>query len=180
MAVGKPSTLAAAVTAHHDTLDAVRPAQRLGGGHHVTGVDAGPDVGRREGDGLVAVGVRHTSDMLSTANPNRSPALRSMVDVAGRLLAEGEVLADHDLDDVQPLDQQFVDVALGRQLHEVGGERHDQEDVDAHFLDQLGAPGQRGQLRRMAAGEDDFHRVRVEGHQHRRDAAGPARPSRRG
>ncbi len=36
----------------------------------------------------------------------------------------------------------------------------------------------RGQLRGMAAGEDDFHRMRVEGHQHRRHAAGPARLDR--
>ena len=72
-------------------------------------------------------------------------------------------------------DEQLVDVALGRELHEVGGERHHEEDVDAQFLDQFGAPGQRGQLRRMAAGEHDLHRVRVERHQHRRHAAGPAR-----
>ena len=91
--------------------------------------------------------------MPSTAKPNRSPALRSRFDVARRLLAEGEVLADHHLDDVQALDQQLVDVALGRELHEVRGERHDQEHVDAQFLDELGAAGQRGQLRRVAARE---------------------------
>ena len=44
----------------------------------------------------------------------------------------------------------------------------DQEDVDAQFLDQLGAPGQRGELSGMAAREDDFHRMRIESHQHRR------------
>ena len=101
--------------------------------------------------------------------------LAQHVDVACRLLAEGEVLPHHHLDDVQVFDEQFVDVALGGELHEVGGERHHQEDVDAQFLDELGAPGQRGQLRRMAAGEHDLHRVRVERHQHRRHAAGPAR-----
>ena len=100
--------------------------------------------------------------------------MRSSVDVARGLLAEREVLPDHHLDDVQVFDEQFVDVALRGELHEVGGERHHQEDVDAQFLDELGAPGQRGQLRRMAAGEHDLHRMRVERHQHRRHAAGPA------
>ena len=51
----KAQHLAAAVAADHHTLDAVRAAQRLGGRHDVTGVDAGSDVGRREGDGLVLV-----------------------------------------------------------------------------------------------------------------------------
>ena len=81
---------------------------------------------------------------------------------------------------MQPLDQQLVDVAVRGELHEVGGERHDQEDVDAQFLDQFGAPGQRGQLRRVATGEDDFHRVRIERHQHRRHAACAARLDRTG
>ena len=71
-----------------------------------------------------------------------------------------------------------MDVALGCQLHEVGGERHDQENVDAQFLDELGAAGQRGQLRWMAAREDDFHGMRVERHQYRRHSAGPARLDR--
>ena len=43
------------------------------------------------------------------------------------------------------------------------------------LLDEFGAPGQRRELRRVAAGEDHFHRVGVERHQHRRHTAGPAR-----
>ena len=100
--------------------------------------------------------------------------LPQQLDVARRLLAEREVLADHDLDDVEAFDEQLVDVALGGEFHEVRGERHDQEHVDAHLLDQLGATSQRGQLRRVAARKDDLHRVRVEGHQHRGHAARPA------
>ncbi len=71
---------------------------------------------------------------------------------------------------MQTLHQQFVDVAVrGGQLHEVGGERHHQEDVDPQFLGELGAPRQRRQLSRVAAREHHLHGgVRVERHQHRR------------
>ena len=100
--------------------------------------------------------------------------MRSVVDVAGRLLAEGEVLPHHDLHDVQVLDQQLVHVALRGELHEIGRERHHQKDVDAQLFDQFGAPGQRRQLRGMAAGVDDFHRMRVERHQHGGHVAGAA------
>ena len=102
------------------------------------------------------------------------PCLAQRVDVARCLLAEGEVLPHHHFDDVEAFDEQLMDVAVRGELHEVGGERHHQEHVDTQFLDELGAAGQRGQLRRMAAGEHDFHRVRVERHQHGRHAAGPA------
>ncbi|EUA54792.1 hypothetical protein I553_1301 [Mycobacterium xenopi 4042] len=44
-----------------------------------------------------------------------------------------------------------MDVALGRQLHEIAGERHNQEHVDAEFLDQLGTARQRRQLSGMTA-----------------------------
>ena len=166
--------LAAAVAANHHALDAVRPAQRLGGGDDVARVDAGPDVGGRERDGFVPVVLGHQGHALDReAEP--LPRLAQQADVACGLLAEGEVLPDHDLDDMQVLDQQLVDVALGGQLHEVRGERHHQEDVDAQFLDQLGAAGQGGQLRGVAAGEDDFHRMRVERHQHRRHTTRPGR-----
>ena len=123
----------------------MRPPERLCGSDDVTGIDAGPDVGRRERDGFVLVMLGHQRHALDReAEPLAGFA--QQVDVARRLLAEGEVLPHHHLDDVQSLDQQFMGVALGRQLHEIRGERHDQEHVDAHFLDELGAPGQRGQL----------------------------------
>ena len=99
------------------------------------------------------------------------PGLAQHRDVACGLLAEREVLPDDHLDDVQTFDEQFVDVAVGSQLHEVRGEGHYQEDVDAHFLDQLGAARQRGQLCGMAAREDDFHGMGVERHQDRRHSA---------
>ena len=151
----------------------MRAAQRLGGRHHVPGVHAGADVGGGEGYGLVAVVLgqqRHGFD----CEPEPLAGAPQGLDVAGRLLTEGEVLPHHDLDHVQVFHQQLVDVALRRELHEIAGERHHQEDVDAQLLDELGAAGERGQLRRVAAGIDHFHRVRVEGHEDRRHVAGAA------
>lgn len=69
---------------------------------------------------------------------------------------------------MQVFDQQLVDVAVRRELHEIDGERHHQEDVDAQVLDELGTSGQCRQLRGVTAGVDHFHWVRVERHQHGR------------
>lgn len=151
----------------------MRTAQRLGGRHDITGVDAGANVGRRERDRLALVvfgNQRHALD----GEAESVPGLAQGRNVAGRFLAEREVLADDHLDHVQPFHQQFVDVAVRGELHEIGGEGHDEEDIDTQFLGQFGTSGQRRQLRGMVAGEDDFHRMRVEGHQHRRHTAGPA------
>jgi len=71
------------------------------------------------------------------------------------------------------LDEQLVDVAVGRELHELRGEWDHQKDVNAEFLDELGAAGQRGQLRRVTAGVHHFHRVRIERHEHGRHTARP-------
>lgn len=103
---------AAAVAADDDALHAVRPAQRLGRGHHVTGVHAGPDIGGRERDGLGPVMLGHQRDALDS-EPEALAGLAQQRHVAAGLLAEGEVLTDHDLEDVQAFDQQLVHVALG-------------------------------------------------------------------
>ncbi len=142
-------------------------------GHHVARVHARPDVGGREGDGLGSVMLGHQRDALD-GEAEALAGLAQQRHVAAGLLAEGEVLADHDLEDVQTLDEQFVHVPLGGQLHEVGGERHDEEDVDTQFLDQFGPAGQRRQLRGVTTRQDHFHRMRIERHQHGGDAAGPA------
>ena len=171
---GETQALAATIATHHHALDAVWPSERFGRGDDVTRIDAGSDVGRGEGDRPVPVLIkvvfshqRHALDREAEA----FACLAQHADVAARLLAEREVLTDHDLHDVQALDQQFVDVPLGRELHEVRGERHDEEDVDTHFLNEFGPPGQGGQLSGVAAGKDHFHRMWVECHQHRRHAA---------
>ena len=99
---------------------------RLGGGDYVAGVDARADVGRRERDGLAAMVLGDQGHALDgEAEP--LAGLAQGFDVAGGFLAEGEVLADQHLDDVQALDEQLVDVAVRGQLHEVGGERHHQQ-----------------------------------------------------
>jgi hypothetical protein len=82
--------LAAPVATHHHPrrgADGPAPAGR----HHVAGVHAGPDVGRRERD-VLAGWCSLTSDMACTAKPNRSPALPSASTLPCGLLAEGEVL----------------------------------------------------------------------------------------
>jgi hypothetical protein len=165
------------VAAHHHALHPMRAAQRLGSGDHVSGIHTGADVGRGVRHRLVAVGLGRLGDQRQRIDREAEPftGLAQQLHIAGRLLPEGEVVAHDDLDDVQPFDEQFVDVALRGELHEVRRERHDQKDVDAHLLDQLRTPGQRGQLRRVTTGKDDLHRVRIEGHQHGGHATGPAR-----
>jgi len=96
-------------------------------------------------------------------------------DIAACLFAEGEVLTDHHFHHMQAFHQQLVHVAVRRQLHEVAGEGNHQEDVDTQLFGQLGATGQRYQLRGVAAREDHFHRMRVEGHQDNRHPARSAR-----
>ena len=171
--------LAASVAAHHHTLDPVRAPEGLGGGHHIAGIHAGPHVGGREGDRLALMLLgdqRHPVDRKSQPLTGFAEG----VNVARRLLAEGEVLPHHHLHHMKALDEQFVDIAVRGEFHEVGRERHHQEDIHAEFLDQFGPPRQSGQLRRMTAREDDLHRVRVEGHQYCRHTAGPARLDRPG
>ena len=166
--------LAASVAAHHHTFNPVWAAEGLGGRHHIAGVDTGPDVGGREGDGLAQVVLGDQGHPIHReAQPIAGPA--EGVDGSGGLLAEGEVLPHHHFHHVQALDEQFMDVAVRGELHEVGRERDDQEDVHTEFLNQFRAPRQGGQLRGVTAREHDLHRVWIEGHQHRRHPAGPAR-----
>ena len=166
-----------AIAAHHYAFNPVWTAQRFGGRHHVTGVHAGPDVGRRERHGLGVVVLGDQRHRLHR-EPEPRAGTAQRVDRSGSLLAEGEVLPHHDFHHMQVLDQQLVDVALRGELHEIGREGHDQKDVDAELLGKLGAPGQRGQLCGVAARVDHFHRVRVEGHQHRRHSPGTTRLDR--
>jgi hypothetical protein len=88
------------------------------------------------------------------------------LDVAGRAVAEREVLPHHHRRHVQLLDQHLVHELVGRHLGELGGERQHAEHVDAQLLDQLGLATKRGQLRGMATRTDDLGRVRVERQQH--------------
>ena len=91
-----------------------------------------------------------------------------------RLLESGvvtELSLDHDLGDVQPLDEDLVGVPLRAQLHELRCERHDAEDVDAELLGEFGATRQRRQLGRMIARSHHFHRMWIECHEHTGDSA---------
>ena len=45
---------------------------------------------------VLALWCSETRDIASTANPSRAPALRRICHRAGSLLAESEVLPDHD------------------------------------------------------------------------------------
>ena len=77
-AVGIAELAAAAVAADDDALQPVRPAQRLGGGHHVAGVDARPDVRGGERDaGWSSSAVPAMQFAPSAAKPNRRPSVRS-------------------------------------------------------------------------------------------------------
>ena len=96
--------------------------------------------------------------------------LAQQIDVALRLLAEREVLPHDDFRDVQALYQDLVDIAFGRQPHEFRGEGHHAEDVDTQFLGKLGSPREGGQLCRVRTWPDDLHRMRIERHQHARNA----------
>ncbi len=161
---GTPAA-ASSVAVHDNTFHPVGAAESIGGGGHVAGVDARPDVGRRERHRMLGKqGLpvdRETEAFTDGAEHFHGPR---------GLLAESEVLPHDDLGDVQSLDEDFAGVALGRELHELGSERHHTEHVDAEFLGEFGAPGQGGQLGRMAPRTNHFHRVRVEGHQHTGDA----------
>ncbi len=175
---GREAELLAAASgaAHHDALQPVIAAQSRGRGDDVAGVDAGADVGRRERHRSVrrVVGPPHRpGDQRIGFDLEAEPLaeLGQQLDVARRLVAEGEVLADHDLRRVQPLHQHLVHELLGRQARDLSGERQHAEHLDAELFGQLGAAPQGGQLRRMTTRAHHLGRVRVEGHQHTGDVA---------
>src|SRR6185369_4011545 len=96
--------------------------------------------------------------------------LRQQADIAGRLVAEPELLPDHEDRGVQVLHQHVVHERLGRELGEVQRERDDAEHVHAELLDQLRLAGRLGEDRRVRPGSDHFGRMRVEGDHDGRDA----------
>ena len=157
---------AALVAADDDALEPVRPAERGRGRRDVAGVDAGRGCTSRRRP----CRRRRPAAAPSTPKPKVRPSRVSSVDVAGGPVAEPEVVADHHERGVQVLDQDVVHELLGRELGELRRERDHAEHVDAERLDQLGLAGRLGQHGRVRAGPDHLGRVRVEGHDHRRDA----------
>ena len=95
-------------------------------------------------------------------------------DVAGRLVAEPEVLPHHDYRGVKSLDQDGAHELIGVEPGELQREREHAHGVGAQAGEQLRAAARRTQERRMAAGPDDLIRVRVEGDHHHRQVALPA------
>nr|BFE68572.1 hypothetical protein GCM10020092_018730 [Actinoplanes digitatis] len=145
-------------------------AERGGRGRDVPGVDTAADVRGGEDQPVL----RHQGRLLDR-EAEGAPEAGEHGQVAGRPVAEAEVVAlDHD-GRVQRLDQHVVHEGLGAELRERRGERDDAERVDAELLDQLGLAHRLGQHGRVRAGPHDLGRVRVEGHDDRVQAevAGP-------
>ncbi len=94
----------APVAAHHHAFDPVRTPQCLGRRNHIAGVDTGPDVRRGERDGLGVVVFGNQRHRFHCEAESRTGTAQG-VDGARGLLAEGEVLPDHDFHDVQVLDE---------------------------------------------------------------------------
>jgi hypothetical protein len=161
---------APALAAHHDAVDPMRPAQRLGGLTDLAGVDAGTD--ERGGQRHVVV-AQHPHPFGREPEPGAKPT--QQLEIASGLVTEAEVLPHHHQRRVQPLDEHHVHELVGVQPAELGGERQYAERVHAELLDQLGLAPDRAEHGRVAARPDDLARVRVEGHHHQRQAevAGP-------
>src|SRR5829696_3046163 len=159
---------AAALAAHDDAVDPVRPAQHLGRLAHLTGVDAGAD--QRRGQRHVVV-PQHRHPLGGKPEP---PAKGTqLLQVTGRLVTEAEVLPHHHGGRVQLLHHHDVH-ELGRaQPAELGAEGQHAQHVDAELRHDVGLAAQFGQHRRVGAGTDHLARVRVEGQHHRRQAALP-------
>jgi hypothetical protein len=153
------------VPAHDDALHAVRPAERARRLLDLARLQPRPDVGGRD---RVAVGdERHALGgevVLLTE-------LAQQRDVALGLVPEPEVLADDDVRRVQPVDQDLADELVRRRLRQLEGEREDGDRVGAEALQQLDPVPGRGEQRRMGARPDDLVGMRVEGDDHRAQAA---------
>ena len=102
----------------------VRPAERRGGTGDVALGEALPDVRRRP------PWCRRRAAAPPAAKPCRAPASRSVVDVAGRAVAEAEVLADVHLGGVQASTSTRRTNSSGSQSDELAGERQHQHGVD--------------------------------------------------
>ena len=114
-------------------------------------------------------------DQLDAVDGEAEPGteLTQQVDRSGAAVPEPEVLPHHDIGGVQPVDDDVMDEFLGTDLGQRGGERQHQEGVHPEFGDQLGPAAQRGQQGRVAARPDHLGRMRIERHQHRRQAVRP-------
>ncbi len=93
-------------------------------------------------------------------------------DVASRLVAEPEVLADHDGGRVQPVDQHGPHEFLGGQLGELLRERQHADRVRAEAAEQFDPVPRRAQQRRMRAWPHHLVGVRVKGDDDERQAQG--------
>ena len=85
-------------------------------------------------------------------------------------MAEDEIVADHDMGDLEPLAQHLDDEGLGALARQLAVEMQHEEMVEADRLElaHLDAKGRQAEGRRV--GREEFARVRLEGH-HR--VAGP-------
>ena len=92
--------------------------------------------------------------------------------VAGRLVAEAEVLADHHRPGGQAVEQHLGGERLGTDLRQLAGELEHQHDLHAGVAEQLDLAVKGGEQGRLAPGAKDGQRVPVEGDRRRRDPAG--------
>ena len=158
---------AAPVAGDHHPLDGVEAAEGGGRRGHVAGGQLGPDPGR--GDDLAAVGVQADGDHLDPPGPAQ---VGQQVRVAGRLVAEAEVLPHHHRPGAQAAEEHVGGERLRPHLGQLGGEGQHQHDLDAGLAQQLDLAVQRGEQRRLAPGPQDGQGVAVEGDRGRGHAPG--------
>ncbi|SKY17863.1 Uncharacterised protein [Mycobacteroides abscessus subsp. abscessus] len=144
----------------------MRPSECFCRALDVARSNARADVGRRVGHRVLA----EQRDGLHL-EPETLTELCELLDVARGLLPEGEIGSDHHFGGMQALDENVVREVFRRTRRQLGGERHHAEHVDPQLLGQLGSTSQRRQLWGMRSRPDNLGGVRVERHQHRRDAA---------
>ena len=120
---------ATAVTVNDDALHPVRPAERLLGRVHVSGIDAGPHQRGRHRQGVLG----HQAEALG-GEPELGSEGAEQLDVPGPAVSETEVLPHDDASNVQFLDQDVVHEGLRPRCWRNGrGEGQDQERVDTQL-----------------------------------------------
>jgi hypothetical protein len=157
---------AAAVADHHLALDGERAAEGGGRGLHVAGGQLGPDPGR--GDDLAGLGVQGDGDDL---DPAGAAEVGQQGRVAGRLVAEAEVLPHHHGPGGQPVEQHLGGEVLGADLGQLLGELEHEHDRHAGLAEQLDLAVQGGEQGRLAARAEHGQGVAVEGDGRRRHPA---------
>src|SRR5262249_12545230 len=128
---GKPERTAALVAMLDPALDLPGPAELLGGGRRTPGPEMLADPGR--GENLTPrAGDRLDGGHGEAARPAELGEQRG---VAAPALAEDEVVADHDVGDLDALAQHLDDEGLGALAGELGIEMQHQEVVDPDRLE---------------------------------------------